>query len=368
MHHRRPFPSLAPPRRSAFDRRARFAMPEGRGRLVAGAGVALVVVYVIGLVAGPPRHERDTSGIQAAALAQTPPIFATTTTLPPPTEVTASATGHAMPTPLTRTAALYDGANVLVLGGRTSQNKSVTTVQRYDPATGAFANVASLVEPLHDLGAVVVNGKPVVAGGADAKPGAAIQGFVSGKLVRIGILPEFRADMGAAVVGGSIFLVGGYEGSYDPPNTLVSTDGGSTFRVLAALPSANRGGALVAFGDQLYLIGGEANGKQVARILRIDPTTGAAAQIGTLPAALSEATAFVLEGSIFVAGGRLGAEPTAQVLRLDPTTGTTTVAGALPEPVANASVAVVGDTAYLFGGDAGPAKSAVVSVRAVRGP
>ena len=128
------------------------------------------------------------------------------------------------------------------------------------------------------------------------------------------------------------------------------------------------GGALVAFGDQLYLFGGETNGKQVARVLRIDPTTGAAAQIATLPAPLTEATAFVLEGSIFLAGGRLGPDATAQVLRFDPETATATTAGELPEPLAGASVAVVGDTAYLFGGEAAAAKATVVSVRAVHAP
>lgn len=365
MHHRRPFPSPASSRRSAYDRRRRLELPEGRGRVLVVLGLLVVVLYVIGLVAGDP-DDRHVVPVRAAAVIPTPPILPTTTTIPPPTAVTATTAASGLPTALSRTAATYDGTNVLVLGGRTNQKTSINNVYLFDPAAGTFRTIGTLRAPLHDAAAVTVAGKPILVGGGDDKSYAEVQGFVSGKVTVIGGLPERRADLQAAVIGTTVYVVGGYEGSYDPPNVLASTDGGVTFTAVGTLLAGNRYGSLVAFGSQLYLIGGEENGKQVARVLRIDPTDGSVAQIGALPAPLSNATAFVLEGSIFVAGGRLGPNATDQVLRLDPETGTTTVAGTLPAPLANASVAVVGNTAWLFGGEANAATAAVVAVRAVR--
>jgi len=324
----------------------------------------LTVLYVIGLVSGD--GDGKDAGTTASRVVDTTSTVVTTTTLAPPTSVAATLTASRLPAPLSRTAATVDGSTALVLGGRNAQKTSVNQVVRFDPLTGAFTPAGTLTEVLHDAAAVTVAGKPVLVGGGDARSTATVHAISGGKAAVIGYLPEPRADLSAAVIGTTLYVVGGFDGAKEPTSMLASTDGGATFRAIGALLNGNRYGMLVAVDKMLYLLGGEENGTQVAKILRIDPADGSITQIGTLPAPLSDATAFVLEGWVFVAGGRVGANVTDQILRVDLATGTAITVGRLPEPVANASVAVLGDAAYLFGGEAAAAKASVVAVRPVR--
>jgi hypothetical protein len=345
-------------------RRRRPGLPQGRGRGVFVAFAILAVLYVIGLFS---EEDRDTGvRTEVAGVVETTSTPVTTTTVAPPTSVTASVSATKLPAPLSRSAAVVDGNSVLVLGGRNAKAASVGQVLRYEPTSGALTPLAALGEAVQSAAVVNVANRPLLIGGAADKPTANVVALVDGKASVVGHLPEPRVDAQAVVLGGTLFVLGGSDGAKEPLTVLASTDGGATFRPVGALLRGNRRGMLVAAGDHLYLIGGEENGATVDRILRIDPTDGAVAQIGTLPAPVSGATVFVLEGSVFIAGGRNANAITDQILRLDLATGTATPAGTLPTPLAAASSAVSGSTAYLFGGESPAALADMVEIRAAR--
>jgi hypothetical protein len=339
-------------------------MPEGRGRLVLGVVSAFAVLYLIGLFVG----EEPEPVVTVAGQTELAPTTVVPTTLPAPVAVTATRATVSLPAALSRIAATTDGSGaVLLAGGRNAQRASVAQVLRFEPATGAFTPTGALAEAVQKAMAVPGASGPLVLGGIGTdKPTAAVQALAVPKATIAGRLPEPRTDAAAAVIGSTIYVVGGFDGGREPTTVLASSDGGATFRTVGSLLNGNRNGALVAVGESLYLIGGEENGKQVAKVLRIDPTDGSSAQVGLLPAPVSQAAAFVLEGSVFLAGGRLGPNPTDQVLRLDLDSGTATLAGTLPEAVAHPAVAVVGDVAWLLGGEAAAPSAAVVEVRATR--
>ena len=366
MPPRRPAPPIRSPLRvgSIGPPRRRLGVPGGRWGLALGALGVVAILYIIGLVSSNGHGAK--TPVAGKVLDTTTTLVAPTSTLAPPTSVVATLRAAALPAPLSRTAATADGSTALVFGGRTNQKTSVNQVLRFDPTTSSFAALGTLSEVLHDAAGVTVAGKALMVGGGDVKSSSAVHLVVDTKVTVTGHLPEPRADVQAAAIGSTMYVVGGYDGAREPITVLASDDGGATFRVVASLLNGNRYGMLVAADKMLYLIGGEENAKQVAKILRIDPASGAVAQIGQLPAPLSNASVFVLNGSVFVAGGRLGANATDQILRVDLVSGTASPAGTLPEPVANASAAVIGDTAYLFGGEAAAAKTNVVAITANR--
>ena len=327
-------------------------------------GVIVAVLYVIGLVAGDDRGKDISTDVKGTV--QTASTLATTTTVAPPTAVTAVGETAKLPVALSRSAATSDGTTALVIGGRNTKGASVNQLLRYDPVTGEFAALANLPELLQGAAAATVANRPLIIGGGDAKPTANVSAVVDGKVSIVGHLPEPRTDVLAAVIDKTVFVVGGYDGAKEPLTVLASNDNGATFHQIGLLLQGNRHGTLVAVGQFLYLIGGEEKGVATGRIQRIDPIDGAITQLGQLPAPISGAAAFALDGSIFVAGGRRGNDVTDQILRVDLATGVATSAGTLPEPFANASVAVVGDAAYVFGGEAVSARTGVVAIRASR--
>ncbi len=367
MSPRRPLPPYVSPLRVGSlggDRRRRgLRIPSGRARLVVVVLGVFVALYVIGLFAGEDPESR------VAGVVELPPsTLAPTTTLAPPTALIATRSGASLPAPLTRASAVADGAGgVVVVGGRNAQRTAVGQVLHFDPAAGTFRPGGPLTVGLAGVSAVTgPSGVRVLGGAAGDKVSAGVQTLGAGKAAVTGSLPEPRTDAAAAVLGSTIYVVGGFDGTKELSTVLASDDEGATFRVVGRLATANRNGALVAARDALYLIGGEENGRQSAKVLRIDPLDGSSTQVALLPGPLSQAGAFVLDRSIFVAGGRQGGTVSDLVVRIDLDTGLPSLAGTLPEPVAHPAVAVVGEVAYLFGGETTTPTGTVMELRPVR--
>ncbi|MBO0813732.1 MAG: hypothetical protein J2P30_01045, partial [Actinobacteria bacterium] len=180
-----------------------------------------------------------------------------------------------------------------------------------------------------------------------------------------GQLPGPRSDLSSVTLGGTAYLVGGYDGTTDDAAVL-ATGNGRTFRTVARLPVPVRYAAVAGTGGKIYVFGGQTPAGPSRVIQRVDPGTGRAAVVGHLPAPVTGATAFTLAGRIFVAGGQAGAGAAAAgaVLAYDPARHTAARAGTLPVPVSNAASAVIGGTAFVVGGSDGNRQvPAVVQVR-----
>ena len=106
--------------------------------------------------------------------------------------------------------AVLDG-RIWLFGG-THEGVEVTTIQRFDPATGDVVMAGQLPTPLSDASAVVLGGRILILGGRNrAQILDTVMRFdpASGRTSIVGRLPYPVADAGAAVVDGVGYLVGG---------------------------------------------------------------------------------------------------------------------------------------------------------------
>ncbi len=298
--------------------------------------------------------------------------------------VVASMARWRLPEPLSRAgAAPLRGGSILLLGGLLSSGASSSDVGVLDPSSGKLTSIATLPSPTHDAGSTVLGGKAFLFGGGQSAPFATVQALTlpgtaattaNGAGVVTGQLPQARSDDEALTVGGTAYVVGGYDGAGGDPAVLATHDG-ATFSTVVTLPVGVRYPAVAAAGGKIYVFGGEATsggttaqyttptgtttpppGQQVAVVQEIDPQAGTARVVGYLPHGLQGAAAFVLRGHIYLAGGdsnEPGTTPSSgsTIWSFDPSNDSFRVAGHLAAPVAYAAVAVTGTTAWLIGGE-----------------
>lgn len=344
-----------------------------RRRIVAGATALVLLSLLTVVLLGPGRS--------APAGTQMTGAGADRRTAPGPqspnrVQVAVLATG--LPSPLSREAAYPVGhGDLLLVGGLTPADTSSSSVTVLDTATGAVSSVGSLAVPTHDAGGARNGSSAFLFGGGQATSVATVEAFPlshatiapgagAQTMARVvGALPGPRSDDVAVAMGGTDYVVGGYNGTVGAPGVLATTNG-RTFRTIATLPVPVRYPAVAAFEGRVYVFGGEAvtgpqAGQPVADVQIVDPARHTARIAGHLSRPLEGAAAAVLGGRIYLAGGDSRPAPGAAaatttvtvstVWRFDPQRATTTVVAQLPVPVSNAGLAVTGTTAWLVGGE-----------------
>ena len=163
-----------------------------------------------------------------------------------------------------------------------------------------------------------------------------------------------QSDVGVATIGGTAYIVGGYDGvdaaGHDrrvASRRRRARSSRGCRSGFATRPSPRVGGKLVIAGGTL------ADGVSDA-ILTYDPAgDGAVAQTGVLPDPVTHASAAVLGGRVYVVGGRRTASgaQTAAIVEIDPATMVATDVGALPAPLSDAAVAASGGRIVVAGGE-----------------
>ena len=309
-----------------------------------------------------------------------------------------------LPGPLSREVVVAgSGGRLIVLGGLVPGGASSDTVYALRTATGTARRVGTLSAPVHDGAAAVAGGRALIFGGGSpvtvpavqalALPGPGGGGLVTG--TRAGSLPAPRSDDAAVTIGGTTYVVGGYDGSR-PDASVLATRDGRTFTVVAALRVPVRYPAVAAFDGRILVFGGQAitgpqAGTPVRDIQEVDPARHAVTIIGELPEPLAGAAAVTVGGEVFVAGGestaaqhRVRGLGTTQLTTGGPDGGsgaaspaTATVstiwafnpasrrllpAGRLQVPVSHAAAVVAGSTAWIVGGESNGALVAAVQM------
>jgi hypothetical protein len=185
---------------------------------------------------------------------------------------------------------------------------------------------------VHDAAAAAVGRFAYLLGGGDlGSSDAIVRVSRTGAARAVARLPIGASDVSAAVLEGTIYVVGGYTGSR-PLDTIVAWRPGSPARVAGHLPFPVRYAAVAPAGGAVIVAGGTVGTSASRAILRFDPGRRTVRRIGTLPRPLTHAAATTLRGRVLVAGGR-GSELGTQVrslLAIDPATGRVAAAGALP--------------------------------------
>ncbi|HSO94824.1 MAG TPA: hypothetical protein VLV81_02155 [Acidimicrobiia bacterium] len=275
-----------------------------------------------------------------------------------------------LPFALSREVLLTDGHQLVGLGGLNAAKVSSPAVFAIDPTSGAAKAYGSLNPAGHDAAGAFLSGRFFVfAGGTGGTP--AITNVVQavsgggGAAQNVGPLPQARADLGAAVVDNTAYVVGGSQETQSFfPSVLASTDG-ATWRTAGSITQPVRYPAVTTSNGAVYIIGGvTSSGADTAAVQRYDPKTGTTTVIAQLPAPTSHASAVALGTSIYVLGGFVNNAVSNQVLRVDLGTGAVSQAGSLPTGLSDAAVATVGPFAYLAGGQ-GPDSAPVKTVYAL---
>ena len=203
------------------------------------------------------------------------------------------------------------GSQVVVVGGFGELGAAVPTVEAYHSESDAWEPMPALPAAVHHATAAVVGGRLFVAGGyADRVPpwraqrtvyeyDAASRAWATRAPLLIG-----RGAPAAAVVAGRMHVVGGADGdpldvheAYDP-----STD---RWTRLAPLPTARDHLAAVGFQERLWAIGGRSSfmGTQYPNVEIYDPAADRWVAGPPLPEGRGGLAAAALGDRVYVFGG-----------------------------------------------------------------
>ena len=160
-------------------------------------------------------------------------------------------------------------------------------------------------------------------------------------------MPTARSSPGAAVIGGRLYVAGGFFGG--PLTNLEAYDPASTsWAALAPMPGPRGNPGMAAFGGQLFVFGGDGGGGAATTTVFVyDPSTNAWATRPTaIPAPMNGAAAAVVGSAIYLVGGT--GTPVLHVY--DPTADTWGTGAPTPLAIASPSVGLIGGKLYVAGG------------------
>jgi hypothetical protein len=215
----------------------------------------------------------------------------------------------------TLTEAVHDAAGVgtgqriLVFGGGGPSENGTADVQGV-PTSGQTTVIGKLPAPRSDHVAVRVGATTYILGGYD---GANIVRDVLSTtdgvtFTKVGTLPVPVRYPAVAVVGKAIYLFGGVSNSQAgiDTNTVQRLDVASgAIDTVATLPTSLSHASAIVLGGQVFVLGGYVdNTKLSGQILRFDPATGATTSVGALPAPVSDAAAVVIGTRGYLVGGQ----------------------------------------------------------------
>ncbi len=263
--------------------------------------------------------------------------------------------------------AVLDG-KIWVIGGL-REGTPLTTVESFDPQTGAWQPGPSLPIPLHHAAAATYRGEVVVLGGAEdniAQASNKVFALRGGNWVELPNLKHARAAPGAAVVGDKLVVMGGQNAKQIVTQTEVFD--GNGWSDAGDMPTPREHLAAVSDGTYVYAIGGRflSADKNSAAFDKFDPGSGKWEALVDMPTPRGSYGAAYIDGRIVAVGGE---DPT-QVLNAaemyDIAEKKWIELPPLPTARHAEVVAAVGNTVYVIGGANRPThEGAVATIEAL---
>ena len=329
--------------------------------------VAVAALLTVGLAGCSGKSDHPVTS-------STPTVPASGTAAASPTAVASlqsRAASLSLPVARYATAGAAIGRDLYVLGGLDAAGVPSGDVYRVEPATSKVTLAGHLGTPTSGGAAVASGGKILLFGGAagsGSAPLSLVQLFdpATGGTAQAGPLPHPRTEAAATQVGNEILVLGGFDATSAVPDILATADG-SSFHAVGKLTRPVRAPAVAVVGTTVYLFGGVVSGPDYtgtfsASVQSYNISTGLSKVAGTLPAPLAHARAVAFGDQVYVVGGSTPKGPTAAIQRFDPRTGGLSPAGNLPGPVADPAAGTIGSTTYLAGGIAAKPLAQIVAV------
>ncbi|MDQ3459175.1 MAG: GDSL-type esterase/lipase family protein [Deinococcota bacterium] len=235
--------------------------------------------------------------------------------------------------------AVVDG-RLYVFGGYTSWFPFCTTTEArvYDPADDTWTRLAAMPEPWSH-GGTAVDGRTIyLAGSYLNEPNCTLAEVATTTVYSYDVggdrwhddlppLPQPRGSGGFVRLGRNLHFFGGTDTARvdKGDHWVLSLDDPTAWTAAAPLPNPRSHMGATVLNGKIYAVGGQHSYEEKASMQRsvhvYDPTSDLWTELAPLPAPLSHTSAstFVLDGRIVVAGGeRSHDKPVAEVLAYDP--------------------------------------------------
>ncbi len=178
---------------------------------------------------------------------------------------------------------------------------------------GRWTAAPVLPTPRTEVAAAVLGGRMYVVGGfgRDGRATALVEAFefATGRWTAVAPLPASRHHVGAAALGSRLYVVGGYDARWRPVADVVAYDpAADRWTRVAPLPTARGALAVAVVGGRLHALGGVGDTRaNTGAHDAFDPATGTWAARAPLPTPRDHLAVGALPGRRLVAaGGRLG--------------------------------------------------------------
>jgi N-acetylneuraminic acid mutarotase len=198
-------------------------------------------------------------------------------------------------------------AKIYVVGGVTLGGAALSTVQEYDPATDTWTAKAGMPTPRWGLGVAVVNNELYAIGGTNGftftpiiekySPVSDTWATIAGSE-----MPTPRQDFAVAVLDGKIFTMGGYIShfvtveAYDPAT--------NTWSFKASLPTGKYYLGAASVGGRIFVFGGSPDGTNTLAENHVyDPGTNTWSVETSMPTARAGVGVGVIGNDIHTLGG-----------------------------------------------------------------
>lgn len=280
-----------------------------------------------------------------------------------------------MPTKRTEVAAAALDGKIYVVGGfekpsfSNFMNFAITpSVEMYDPVTDRWTSKAPLPVGLHHIGIGVVGGRLYVVGGYSKSglsvwnPVAAVYAYDPSmdSWTERAPMPTARGALSVTEYDGKLYAIGGYDRKannaqveiYDPVRNVWST--------AASLPTPRDHLAAATVAGKIYAIGGRIDGDyhhNLAVVELYDSSADRWIRVSDLPTARSGITAAVVEERIYVFGGEGPTGTFSENEAYDPVRDTWQRMASMPTARHGLGSAVVQGRIYVIGGGPTPGGS-----------
>jgi N-acetylneuraminic acid mutarotase len=216
-------------------------------------------------------------------------------------------------------AAALGGAIYVFGGGEFTQYDHIL---RYDPGSNSVSAAGKLPTAESDVAVTAVGGTAYIVGGFDGNSALdTIVGWSPGAGAHVvAHLPVALRYAAVTAVGGRVLIIGGSTPNGASDAIYRFDPGSGLVHQIGRLPQPITHAGAAVLGSTVYLVGGrgDSTSARTAGVWAIDPLTGKVAPAGSLPQPLSDVGVLSLGNAIIVAGGHSADGTQAAVGELTP--------------------------------------------------
>jgi hypothetical protein len=210
-----------------------------------------------------------------------------------------------------------------VMGGDGHNGRALSSMERYDAASGQWSTAARMIDARSDFGVSVLDGEIYVIGGYDSNVGGYVDSVeryspVSDSWTDVAPLPAGRIDHATVVVGSALYVLGGRIDN-DITASVLKFDGPEgNWSEVAPMPAPRDSFASCTYMGDIYVFGGyDEDGEDHASVFKFDTEANEWSTQEPMPFVCTHHYATILNCQVYIVGaGDSGRE----VLRFNPMT------------------------------------------------